>query len=60
MKTAIAIIQILIIFPIRFYISWYVLTTINATELPMFLFWLSIPLALILGITGEVIKHNNK
>tara|TARA_R110000803_G_scaffold203721_1_gene269426 strand:- start:418 stop:597 length:180 start_codon:yes stop_codon:yes gene_type:complete len=58
MKTAIGIIQILIVFPIRFYLTWYVLTTVNATELPMFMFWVSIPLAILLGIIGEVIKHN--
>ena len=48
--------QILIIFPTRFYLMWYVLKAVNATELPMFIFWASIPVGLLVIILGEVAK----
>ena len=35
---------------------WYVLKAVNATELPMFIFWASIPVGLLVIILGEVAK----
>ena len=60
MKTAISVVSILLLFPIRFYLAYYLLESVNATELPMFLFWCTIPLALLIAIIGEIIKPNNK
>lgn len=56
MKTTNVLLSIFIAMPIRFYLMWYILTSINATELPMFLFWASIPIAIVLIIITESLK----
>ena len=58
MKTIIGILAGLILLPIRFYLMWYILTSIGATELPMFIFWFSLPFAILVGILSEVAKNN--
>jgi len=57
MKTIIGIITILIVFPIRVYLMWYVLNAVNATELPMFIFWVSVPFGLLIMILSEIAKN---
>lgn len=59
MKTTNILLTLFIVLPIRFYLMWYILKTINATELPMFLFWVSIPLAIIISIISEVVKSKS-
>lgn len=54
MKKVVAILSSLLFLPIRFYITWYILNSIEATELPMFLFWVSIPVAVIIAILKEI------
>ena len=56
MKTVIAVITILIVFPIRVYLMWYLLNAVNATELPMFIFWVSVPFGLLMSILSEIVK----
>jgi hypothetical protein len=56
MKTVIGVITILIIFPIRVYLMWYLLNAVNATELPMFIFWVSVPFGLLMAILSEIAK----
>ena len=56
MKTVIGVITILIVFPIRVYLMWYLLNAVNATELPMFIFWVSVPFALLMAILSEIAK----
>lgn len=58
MKTVIGILTILILFPIRFYLMWYLLKAVGATELPMFIFWVSVPFGLLIAILSEVAKNN--
>ena len=60
MKTVNSIITMLITFPIRFYLMWYILTTIGATELPMFLFWASMPLIILTAIVSIIINNEEK
>lgn len=55
-KIITGILTIVIMFPIRIYLMWYILKTINAGELPMFLFWVTVPLGLLIMIISEVIK----
>jgi hypothetical protein len=59
MKKAISILSILIVFPIRVYLMYYVLTAINATELPMFIFWASIPFGLLVMVVSELLKKES-
>jgi hypothetical protein len=56
MKTVIGVITILIVFPIRVYLIWYLLNAVNATELPMFIFWVSVPFGLLMAILSEIAK----
>ena len=56
MKTVIGVITNLIIFPIRVYHMWYLLNAVNATELPMFIFWVSVPFGLLMAILSEIAK----
>ena len=56
MKTVIGVITILIVSPIRVYLMWYLLNAVNATELPMFIFWVSVPFGLLMGILSEIAK----
>lgn len=58
MKTVIGILTILILFPIRVYLMWYLLNAVNATELPMFIFWVSVPFGLLIMILSEIAKNN--
>ncbi len=60
MKTVIGVISILIIMPMRIYIMWYLLNAVSATELPMFIFWVSVPFAVLIAILSEVAKNNSK
>ena len=59
-KVAGLLFSFLISFPIRVYLMWYILKSINATELPMFLFYVSIPLGLLVMILSEMIKSDKK
>jgi len=59
MKAAQVIAGLLVIFitmPIWFYLLHYILTTINASELAMFLFWVYVPIQ----IFGAIIVHLTK
>ena len=56
MRTGIGILTILILMPARVYLMWYLLTSVGATELPMFIFWVSIPLGIIMSILSEIAK----
>tara|TARA_R110001632_G_C11172189_1_gene399796 strand:+ start:485 stop:661 length:177 start_codon:yes stop_codon:yes gene_type:complete len=58
MKKAMSIIQILILFPIAFYTTWYILNKIDASELIFFLFWIKIPLLTIVSIINVVIEKD--
>jgi len=58
MKKVLGIITILLLAPIRFYLMWYLLKSVNATELPIFLFWVSVPLGLLLHIISEILKKD--
>lgn len=58
MKTVIGILTILILLPIRIYLMWYLLKAVGATELPMFIFWVSVPFGLLIQILSEVAKKN--
>ena len=56
MKKIIDVVTILILFPIRIYLLWYLLNAVNATELPMFIFWASVPFGLLIGILNQLAK----
>ena len=58
MKKVISVIAILIVYPIRVYLMWYLLKAVNASELPMFIFWVSIPFGLGISILSETIKKD--
>jgi len=60
MKTIIGITTALILFPIRIYLMWYLLNAVNATELPMFLFWFYVPFGLLISILSEIAKKQVK
>ena len=60
MTKIIKIITILLLLPIRFYLMWYLLKAVNATELPMFIFWVSIPFGVLLSILPTLVTESNK
>ena len=60
MTKIIKIITILLLLPIRFYLMWYLLKAVNATELPMFIFWVSIPFGVLLSILPKFVTESNK
>lgn len=58
-KTIISIITAIIglcYLPISFYQQWLILCKIQATDLMFFLFWMTLPLAIIIHLLGEAIK----
>jgi hypothetical protein len=57
MKTTTAIAVLLAIFitmPISFYLQYKILTTIQASELMMFLYWVNLPLLIFIQIILKV------
>ena len=60
MKLAMSLVTMFIQLPIWFYIVYYILTTIQASELVMFLFWIYIPASLFVNIIVGVLQHENK
>ena len=46
--------------PIWFYLMYYILTTIQASELVMFLFWIYVPVSILTTIATKIIESENK
>ncbi len=53
-KTVMGILGIFIVMPIWFYLQYQVLVRINASELMWFLFWVYIPVSLLVGILSKI------
>jgi len=51
--------SIFILFPIQIFLYYKVLLAVKATELMWFLFWVYIPLAIIMSIIIKVIEKND-
>ena len=46
-----------IVTPIWYYLLYQILVTINASELLMFLFWIYVPVGVVLGISKGVLEQ---
>ena len=46
--------------PIWFYLVYYILTTIHASELVMFLFWIYVPVSILSSVATKIIESENK
>ena len=58
-KTTVSIIAVIIglfYLSIGFYQQWLILAKIQGTDLMYFLFWMSVPLAIIINLITEAIK----
>ena len=53
------ILSLTISFPISFYLMYKVLRFVNATELMMFLFWIYLPVTIIIHIISKIADMNN-
>lgn len=51
----IGLFRLLTVTPIWYYLLYQILTRVESSELMMFLFWIYVPLSLILGIFGVAI-----
>lgn len=60
MKTAASIISLIITFPIFMYIAWYILKSIEASELIMFLFYVYVPVTALVKILFEIAEWSKK
>jgi len=56
LKILTAVLAVFITMPIWFYLVYFILTTINAGSLQMFLFWVYVPLAMVVAITSRVME----
>ncbi len=60
MKTIMAILSVLIVAPIWFYLLYCILVRVEASELMWFLFWIYIPVAVMVAVMRELIKESYK
>jgi hypothetical protein len=56
MKTASKIIAICLTLPIWYYIMYYILTQINASELVWFLYWVYVPFGVFVNVVNKLIE----
>jgi len=57
LKVVSSILGFLVTMPIWFYLLYQILVRVQATELMMFLFWIYLPVALVVGIITKVVEH---
>jgi hypothetical protein len=50
------LLRALVVSPLFFYLCWWVLRELKATELVWFLFWLYVPLMLVCLIVGSIVS----
>lgn len=60
MKTAVALLTVFIALPIWFFLVYKILVTINASELMWFLFWIYVPVSLVISVAGRYISLEEK
>lgn len=53
---AIGVIALCITSPIWYYLLWYILKTINASDVAFLLFWVYVPVQFIIAVVSELIK----
>jgi len=56
LKTVSAILGLIIVMPIWYYLIYQVLIRVHATELMMFLFWVYLPVGILSGILQKIIE----
>lgn len=54
MKTIIAILSIIVMYPIWYYLLYNLLKAVNASELNMFLFWVYVPVSVLIHILSRI------
>lgn len=60
MKITAQVLAIVIRFPIFMYIAWYILKTIEASELTMFLFYVYVPVSLLVQLLFTIVEWIEK
>lgn len=59
MKLAIAILSVFVTLPISFYLQYAILKRIDASELMWFLFWVNVPLILLVSLVTKLMKDDD-
>jgi hypothetical protein len=54
LQTVVGIVSVFVVAPIWYYLLYKILASINATELMWFLYWIYLPVALIMGIISKI------
>jgi len=52
----IGLLSVFIILPVQFYLQYQVLARVNATELMWFLFWVNLPLIVLMQIVNKLVE----
>ncbi len=60
LKITRAILTVFVTFPLWLYLMWYILTTVEAGELQMFLFWVYVPFTLLVGVISVLLTMDDK
>lgn len=60
MKAVIAILSVLIVMPIWYYLLYQILVRVNASELMFFLYWVYVPAAIISASIKELVSGKAK
>lgn len=58
MKTILGLLPIFCTLPIWFYLFYKILEAINASELMWFLFWIYLPVTILVSIAGQLAKED--
>lgn len=58
MKAVIGILSVFIIMPIWFFLLYRILEAVNANELMWFLYYVYVPVSLLVGTLTKVVKEN--
>ena len=56
LKLIFSILYVLIVMPIWFYLLYQILVRVGASELMWFLFWIYLPIAILVMILGKIIE----
>lgn len=58
MKILAAVLSVLVTLPIWFYLLYQVLVRVNASELMFFLYWIYVPVALVVAAVKQAIQKS--
>ena len=60
LESVLALVTLLVVLPIWYYLMYQILVRVNATELMWFLFWVYIPVNFIMSGIAKIIEVNKE